>query len=269
VAGNFIAGPITNTAVAVSNGLFTVSLDFGPGVFTGTNYWVEMGVRTNGTGSFATLVPRQQLTPAPYAMSLVPPQATALCPPGSIVAFAGTVAPPGWLMCNTSLPVSRTTYAALFAAIGTNYGSGDGSATFNLPDFRGRFLRGVDAGAGLDPDSGSRTAMNSGGNIGNAVGSVQGSAFANHNHQNASFASSSHHHFLPFGSDGFGLYGSEGRFGSRGLTIGRAFVAANVANAATTESLSDVPDASATVPGDGGSTETRPVNAYVNYIIKY
>ena len=74
VAGNFIAGPVTNTAVAVSNGLFTVALDFGAGIFTGTNYWVELGVRTNGGGGFATLVPRQPLTPTPYA--LYAPQAS-------------------------------------------------------------------------------------------------------------------------------------------------------------------------------------------------
>ena len=69
-----IAGPITNSAVVVSNGLFTVALDFGAGIFTGTNYWVELGVRTNGGGGFATLVPRQPLTPTPYA--LYAPQAS-------------------------------------------------------------------------------------------------------------------------------------------------------------------------------------------------
>jgi trimeric autotransporter adhesin len=62
------AGPVTNNAVAVSNGLFTVLIDFGAGVFTGSNYWLEIAVRTNGGGAFATLAPRQQLTPTPYAI---------------------------------------------------------------------------------------------------------------------------------------------------------------------------------------------------------
>jgi hypothetical protein len=54
-------------------------------------------------------------------------------PPGVISAFGGTTAPNGWLLCDGSA-VSRTTYANLFATIGTTYGAGDGSTTFNLPD---------------------------------------------------------------------------------------------------------------------------------------
>ena len=58
----------TNSAVAVSNGLFTITLDFG-GLFNGTPYWLQIGVRTNGGGaSFTPLIPRQELTPAPYAI---------------------------------------------------------------------------------------------------------------------------------------------------------------------------------------------------------
>jgi hypothetical protein len=69
VTGVAVAGPVTNNAIAVSNGLFTTVVDFGPGVFTGTNNWLEIAVRNTGTGSFATLTPRQQLTPAPYAIT--------------------------------------------------------------------------------------------------------------------------------------------------------------------------------------------------------
>lgn len=60
-------------------------------------------------------------------------------PPGTMIHFAGKTLPDGWLICNGAA-VSRTTYAALFAAIGTTYGSGDGSTTFNLPNAGGRFL---------------------------------------------------------------------------------------------------------------------------------
>ena len=56
---------------------------------------------------------------------------------GFIQMYAGSTAPIGWLMCDGSA-VSRTTYADLFDVIGTDYGSGDGSTTFNLPDLRGR-----------------------------------------------------------------------------------------------------------------------------------
>jgi microcystin-dependent protein len=64
-----------------------------------------------------------------------------ITPAGTIIAFAGATPPSGWLLCNGSA-ISRTTYSALFSAIGTAHGQGDGSATFNLPDYRGQFLRG-------------------------------------------------------------------------------------------------------------------------------
>lgn len=68
---------------------------------------------------------------------------TSAAPAGVISAYGGTTAPAGWLICNGSA-VSRTTYAGLFAVIGTAYGSGDGSTTFNLPDGRGRNFYGRD-----------------------------------------------------------------------------------------------------------------------------
>jgi hypothetical protein len=66
--GSASAGPLTNSATTVSNGLFTVTLNFGNGVFNGTAYWLEIGVATNGSTSFQTLSPRQPLTPTPYAI---------------------------------------------------------------------------------------------------------------------------------------------------------------------------------------------------------
>ena len=65
--GSAVAGPRTNNEVGVSNGLFTVTVDFGA-VFDGNARWLEIGVRTNGGGAFATLAPRQPLTPSPYAL---------------------------------------------------------------------------------------------------------------------------------------------------------------------------------------------------------
>lgn len=63
-------------------------------------------------------------------------------PSGTMIAFAGKSVPDGWLLCNGAL-VSRTTYAKLFAAIGTAWGAGDGSTTFKLPDADGRVMQGV------------------------------------------------------------------------------------------------------------------------------
>ncbi len=65
-------------------------------------------------------------------------------PVGVITPYAGSAAPSGWLLCDGSA-VSRTTYAALFAVIGTTYGSGDGSTTFTLPNLKGRVPVGRDA----------------------------------------------------------------------------------------------------------------------------
>lgn len=68
---------------------------------------------------------------------------------GTVIAYAGNAAPTGYLKCNGAA-VSRTTYSALFSLIGTTYGAGDGSTTFNVPDLRGEFVRGWDDGRGVD-----------------------------------------------------------------------------------------------------------------------
>ena len=71
-------------------------------------------------------------------------KAVPVMPVGCVIPFAGAAAPTGWLLCQGQA-VSRTTYAQLFSVIGTTYGSGDGSTTFNLPDMRGRVAVGSDA----------------------------------------------------------------------------------------------------------------------------
>lgn len=88
-------------------------------------------------------------------------------PPGAVMAFARSTPPYGWLECNGQA-VSRTTYADLFAAIGTTFGAGDGSTTFNVPDLRGEFIRGWDHGRGVDG--------------GRAFGSWQADEIKSHNH---------------------------------------------------------------------------------------
>jgi microcystin-dependent protein len=86
---------------------------------------------------------------------------------GLIAFFAASTAPAGWLECNGSA-VSRTTYADLFAEVGTDYGVGDGTTTFNLPDLRGEFIRGWDNGRGVD--------------AARARGSAQAQAMQSHTH---------------------------------------------------------------------------------------
>jgi hypothetical protein len=90
-------------------------------------------------------------------------------PVGSYICHAGTTAPPGFLACNGAA-VSRTTYAALFAVIGTTYGAGDGSTTFNLPDCRGLVF--VGAGA-----HGTMTRANGSAYNGGSVGATRNDQF--------------------------------------------------------------------------------------------
>jgi hypothetical protein len=66
--GSPVISPLTNSAVAINNGEYAVILDFGAGIFTGSNYWLELSVRTNGAASFRTLSPRQAVLPGPYSI---------------------------------------------------------------------------------------------------------------------------------------------------------------------------------------------------------
>jgi microcystin-dependent protein len=163
-----------------------------------------------------------------------------LCPPGTIVAYAGDTPPAGWLMCNGDA-VSRNDYNDLYAKVGIRFGQGNNSTTFNVPDFRGRFLRGRDGNTGRDPDRGSRTAMNTGGLAGDSVGSVQGDDLRSHTHD--------------YGD----IYHSEG---------GGTITVPSNRGSGDTDGDNRGYEISRTTASRGGH-ETRPVNAYVNYIIKY
>lgn len=87
-------------------------------------------------------------------------------PVGTVAAQPSSI-PAGWLECDGAA-VSRTLYAALFNEIGTDYGSGDGSTTFNIPDLRGEFVRGHDNSRGIDS--------------GRVLGSYQADEFKSHTH---------------------------------------------------------------------------------------
>jgi len=89
---------------------------------------------------------------------------------GMVMPFAGSSAPSGWLLAYGQA-VSRTTYSDLFSAIGTTYGSGDGSTTFNLPDLRGRTVAGQDDMGG---SSANRLTNQSGGLDGDTLGATGG-----------------------------------------------------------------------------------------------
>ena len=115
-----------------------------------------------------------------------------IMPSGSIIAFGGAAAPDaGWLLCNGA-DVSRSTYARLFAAISTAYGTGDGSSTFGLPDLRDRVLLGKGTNnSTLGTETGSAAASSVITNATNSTGtSTSGSTTASTNNTTGTFATS-------------------------------------------------------------------------------
>lgn len=176
--------------------------------------------------------------------------ANSLMPVGTIISSMSVSTPAGYLYCDGSA-VSRTTYAALFAVMGTSVGAGDGSTTFNIPALRGVFLRGQDDGAGIDPDASSRTMEFGGGNTGDNVGTIQPSAYESHTHtvNDPGHTHSGRANTVSPTTTGFTL-GTN----SNGNTLALPL------NAAAT---------GITLQNSGGSTETRPYNFYVRYYIKF
>ena len=152
-----ISGSIDGNAATVTNGVYTTGNQTIAGVKTfsstisgsidGNAATVTNGVYTTGNQTIAgTKTFTGEIFAAAFNGSH---KGIGAEQPGMVSFFAMTTAPQGWLKANGDA-VSRTTYANLFAAIGTTYGAGDGSTTFNLPDLRGEFLRSLDDGRGVD-----------------------------------------------------------------------------------------------------------------------
>lgn len=134
-----------------------------------------------------------------------------LLPIGSVVAFAGESLPANYFLCGGQA-ISRSEYSDLFSILGVMYGDGDGTSTFNLPDYRGQFLRGWGA-ATADPGAGGRTDRGDG-TEGNHVGTKQATRTQRHKHE------------LPFGASypsaswlQLHLSGGTPRFGSTSGTF--------------------------------------------------
>lgn len=109
--------------------------------------------------------------------------------------FATTTAPVGWLKANGAA-VSRTAYAALFARIGTTFGAGDGTTTFNLPDMRGEFVRGLDDGRGVDGGR-SLGSTQSSANLSHTHTGTTGNQSADHTHSGTTSTNGDHNHGVP------------------------------------------------------------------------
>jgi len=189
-------------------------------------------------------------------------------PAGTVIPYAGSSEPAGFLLCYGQA-VSRTTYATLFAAIGTTYGSGDGSTTFNLPDMRGRAAFGKDNMGGT---SASRVTVVVSGITGTTLGSAGGSqSMQQHNHT-ATDAGHSH------GVTDPGHVHSEGDYEvpstsvgiGGGSVYGYFFFGAENTGSATTGISINSGSANISVENSGsGGSQNMPPAIILNYIIKY
>lgn len=167
---------------------------------------------------------------------------------GSIAVFPFASVPSTYLICNGAA-ISRTTYAALFAKIGTTYGAGDGSTTFNLPDLRGEFIRGWDNGRGID--------------TGRVLGSTQTQATAR---PTAGFTGTTntagaHTHTLTQSTAQDGTddlnYTQDTQLGDAGVQSTRTKTTASAGDHSHTVTING-----------GGDSETRPRNVAMIYAIK-
>jgi len=160
-----------------------------------------------------------------------------LLPPGAVLPFAGTTAPDGWLVCDGSA-ISRTTYADLYAYIGTLYGSGDGVTTFNLPMLENQFIRGASATR--------------------PVGNEESDQIGEHEHGGSTDMDGNHRHSLPIESNG-----SQNLF----ALVNTANRDERYSNSHPTGYAGEHNHTFTTDPA--GGDETRPMNVAMLYCIKY
>ena len=181
---------------------------------------------------------------------------------GVVLPFAGATAPNGWLLC-TGQAVSRTTYSALYALIGTTYGAGDGSTTFNVPDLRGRVIAGADNMGGT---AASRL-TSAGSGVAGSLGSVGGAETHTlttaqapaHTHGGTAASAGAHTHtataVATSGQNGLSPYTG----GQTGPTSGTLTTASNGAHTHTISTDSQ---------GGGGAHNNTQPKCCLNYIIK-
>lgn len=171
---------------------------------------------------------------------------------GQISWFAKTTAPIGWLKCDGST-ISRTNYNQLFNVISTNFGIGDGSTTFRIPDLRGEFIRSWDDSRGIDVDR--------------SFGSIQLDAIVNHTHTGTVSGSTT------LGGAHSHTYTRYGSIPSTGGYAGSGEDWSGTTNATTSSAGTHTHPFSISVttgnPSIGGSTETRPTNIALLACIKY
>ena len=185
---------------------------------------------------------------------------------GTVMAWPMTTVPAGWLEADGSA-VSRTTYSALFAVYSTSYGVGDGSTTFNLPNYKDYFLRGFDASG---TNASTRTDRGDG-TTGAAVGTKQAGDYLAHTHTGSTSTTGDHKHFIANGSGTTSLSAThsvndEIEFGTnKSYKLAGSNTEPSLGPTSTTGDHAHTFTTAAS-PTSGG-TETRPKNITVKWII--
>ncbi len=185
------------------------------------------------------------------------PTMQSICPPGMVNAFAGTVAPTGWVFCNGASYL-RSSLPSLFAVIGITYGAVDGTH-FNVPDYRGRFLLGKAA-------AGARSAVNDQGGSNDAV-----SVAHSHSHAHTISTSGAHQHPVD-GDSGLRYVASSGTAQPQ-MAVGAGAGSLNLmvtdTDSAGSHNHGGTSGVSAVSSGVAGTDANIPPFVVVNYIIRY
>lgn len=245
---------VFQTVIGVVNTSAFDALDF-------ANFDYTLKVEVKDNGAYQT-VAKKILLAVPYAKaaesstrSVIADQVKAGSngvPSGTIVAFAGTTPPQGWVICNGgAYNGEEEKYKNLYEVIKIIYG-GTGSTSFNVPDFRGVFLRGLDNGRALDS--------------GRDLGSYQGDEIKKHKHNGTTATGGRHSHtILKLPTDQAGQSNMYTLYNTSSSDEGWANAPGGQPNNSLSEHYGHTHSFST---NDTGGNETRPVNVAINYIIK-
>lgn len=188
---------------------------------------------------------------------------------GVVMAWPMSTVPTGWLECDGSA-ISRTTYADLFGVVGTSYGPGNGTTTFNLPNYKDQFLRGFDASG---TDAASRTDRGDG-TTGASVGTKQSYDTKQHTHTFSGSALAAHGHPYRIGPDSVDTSKTSGGLGLSSTGGNTGTNQSSYTGTPDSDPAHQIGGASAGTPAGtnsnypaSGGNETRPKNVTVKWII--